>query len=159
MWPLQSLLGSRRPPQSHMRRKTPGVPGHCTSWYRPRTLCSGIHLCQKMHMHIGEGPVSNQVSEIKQGNWPKENKDPEELSYISELNHLCWAPHSGGCPRPYCSLGCTLFLCFWLKLLLFVLSHMLYYDANNNFIPVFMVFASLIHSCFQQGQESGQICF
>ena len=41
-----------------------------------------------MHMHIGEGPVSNQVSEIKQGNWPKENKDPEELSHISDLNHL-----------------------------------------------------------------------
>ena len=41
-----------------------------------------------MHMHIGEGPGSSQVWKIKQDNWPKENKDPEELSCISDLNHL-----------------------------------------------------------------------
>ena len=29
-----------------------------------------------------------QVWKIKQENGPKENKDPEELSYISDLNHL-----------------------------------------------------------------------
>ena len=28
-----------------------------------------------------------------------------------------------------------------------------------NFLPVFTVFASLKHSCFQRGQESGQLCF
>ena len=41
-----------------------------------------------MLTHIGEGPGSGQVWEIKQDIWPKENKDPEELPYISDLNHL-----------------------------------------------------------------------
>ena len=41
-----------------------------------------------MTMYIGEGPESGQVQEIKQDNWPKESKDPEELSFIRDLNHL-----------------------------------------------------------------------
>ena len=41
-----------------------------------------------MGMRIGEGPGPRWVWEIKQKNWPKENKDLEELSYISDLNHL-----------------------------------------------------------------------
>ena len=44
-----------------------------------------------MSTHIREGPVSSQVWEIKQDNWPKENKDPEELSYTSDLNPLSGA--------------------------------------------------------------------
>ena len=28
------------------------------------------------------------MSEIKQDNWPKEDKVPEELSYVSDLNQL-----------------------------------------------------------------------
>ena len=43
--------------------------------------------------------------ETKQDNWSKESKDPEELSYVSDLNHLSgtlltedpltWAPPLG----------------------------------------------------------------
>ena len=54
----------------------------------PQTLWSGIHFGQKIRMHIGEGPGSGRVWEIKQDNWPKKNKGPEELSYVSDSNHL-----------------------------------------------------------------------
>ena len=57
------------------------------SWYCPGILCSGIHLCH-MCMHLGEGNVSSQVWELKQDNWLKVNKDVDELSYTSDLNHL-----------------------------------------------------------------------
>ena len=30
----------------------------------------------------------NKTNKIKQNSWPKGNKDPEELSYINDLNHL-----------------------------------------------------------------------
>ena len=41
-----------------------------------------------MSMQIGEVPESGQVWKIKQANWPKEDKDLEELPYISDLNQL-----------------------------------------------------------------------
>jgi len=41
-----------------------------------------------MHTHDREGPGSGQVGEVKQDNWPKENKDLEELPHLSGLNHL-----------------------------------------------------------------------
>ena len=39
---------------------------------------------------MGEGLASGQVWKIKQDNWPKEDKDPEELPHISGLR-----PRSG----------------------------------------------------------------
>ena len=52
------------------------------------TLCFGIHLGQKCACRSEEPPRSGQVWKIKQVNWPKEDKDPEELSYTSNLSHL-----------------------------------------------------------------------
>ena len=40
---------------------------------------------------MGEGPGSSQVWKTKQDNWPKEDKNPEELSYICGLNLLSGA--------------------------------------------------------------------
>ena len=49
-------------------------------------LCGGIHLSKKLHTHLGEGPWTRQVWIKKQDNGPKGNKDPEGLSYISDLH-------------------------------------------------------------------------
>ena len=38
--------------------------------------------------YVGEGPRGGRVWKKKPDNWPKVNKDPEELPYISDLNHL-----------------------------------------------------------------------
>ena len=54
----------------------------------PTGLCGGIHLSKKLHVHVGEGPRAGQVWKKQQDDWPKVNKDPEEPSYISDLNHL-----------------------------------------------------------------------
>ena len=40
-----------------------------------------------MCMQIMEGPWWPGVKDKKQDNWPKGNKDPEELTHISGLNH------------------------------------------------------------------------
>ena len=137
--PLQSLLGSRRSPQLHMCSKTPrgqkerGAPGHNKSWYHSSILDSEIHLCQEMSTQIRQYPASSQVWEIKQDNWPKVCKDPEELPYISELITSGAFFTQGGFPHPYSSLEC-IFLCFWLKPILCVLTLMLYCDSHKLYI-------------------------
>ena len=40
---------------------------------------------------MGEGPGSGQVWKLKQNNWPKEDKDLEELSHLNDLSHLSGA--------------------------------------------------------------------
>ena len=54
----------------------------------PTSLCGGIHLSKKLGTHVRECPRTGQLWEKKQDNWPKINKDPEKLSYVSDLNHL-----------------------------------------------------------------------
>ena len=70
----------------------------------PTTPCSGIHLGQKMHLQIREGPGSGQASKRKQDNWPKESQDLGELSYGSGLNHLSGALLIQGDPRTFAPL-------------------------------------------------------
>ena len=41
-----------------------------------------------MYTQIQEGPGSGQVWKIKQVNWSKEDKDPEEMPHIIGLSHL-----------------------------------------------------------------------
>ena len=82
-----------------------------------------IHLGQKMGMQIREGAGFGQVRKIKQDNWPKENKDLEELPHLSGLNHLSGTlliqEEAGTCTPPlgvyYCYASAlnkqTTFLC------------------------------------------------
>ena len=93
MWSHTSHPQDQGDPQLHMCRETPldqkgrGCQALSPDYYL-QTLCSQIHLSQKMHTKIGEGPGSGQVRKIKQHNRPKDNKYLEELSYIRDLNHL-----------------------------------------------------------------------
>ena len=41
-----------------------------------------------MLTRVGEGPRAGQVWKKKPDNWPKVDKDQEEVSYVSDLNHL-----------------------------------------------------------------------
>ena len=61
-----------------------------------------------------EVPGSGQVWEIKQDNWPKENKDPE-LSYVSDLNHLSGTFLIWGNACTLLLLWGVLLLCFCLR--------------------------------------------
>ena len=49
-------------------------------------------LGKKLHTHVSEGPRTGQVRKKKPDNWPKVNKEPEELPYLSEINPLFTAP-------------------------------------------------------------------
>ena len=51
----------------------------------PIGLWAGIHLGKKLHTYVGEGPRAGQVRKKKPDNWPKVNKDPEEMPYINDL--------------------------------------------------------------------------
>ena len=77
-----------------MLRKAPwgskreGVSPHNKCGHSPTGLCGGIHLSKKLYTHVGVSLRTGQVWKKKQDNWPKVNKDLEELPYISDLNHL-----------------------------------------------------------------------
>lgn len=53
-----------------------------------------------MHMQIREGPGSGPMWKIKRADWPKEDKDPEELPHGSDLKHLSGALLIQGAPTP-----------------------------------------------------------
>ena len=82
-----------RDTQLHMCRETlhgqkgRGYQGIISLNNLPTMLLESI-LAKICARRPGEGPRSGQVWNIKQVNWPKEEKDPEEWSYISNLNHL-----------------------------------------------------------------------
>ena len=90
-WPL---LRSRKTSLSahaqevSLRVKKKGAPPHNKCGRAPTGLWGGIHLSKRLHTHVGEGPGTSWVWKKKQDNWPKVNKDPEGLSYISNLNHV-----------------------------------------------------------------------
>ena len=68
--------------------KREGAPLYSKCGYTPTGLCSDIHPSNKLFVHVGEGPRTGQVWEKKWDNWSNGNKDPEGLSYISDLSHL-----------------------------------------------------------------------
>ena len=93
---------------------------------------------------------------------PKEDKDPEELSYISDLNHLSGGLLTQVDTRTYtpplhvcCCFVSTLdkqttSLCALLHVVLFLII---------NFIPVLQSLPPGNIPDFNRGQESGQFCF
>ena len=98
-------------------------------------LCFGIHLGQKCVHRSDWGRALGLVRcEIKQDNWTKEDKDPEELSYASDLNHLSCTVLIEGDACTLTPLG--VYCCFTSALdkqtSLCVFSHM-YCDSNSNF--------------------------
>ena len=89
-----SSSGSERP-QLHRRRETPlGQKGRgCQAIISldnlPSMLCFRIHLGQMMRMQIrGEPPQIWSGVKGETSYWPKEDKDAEEVFYISNLHHL-----------------------------------------------------------------------
>ena len=61
------------------------------SGHAPTVLHGGIHLNKELCTHLGEGPRTSQVWIKKRENWPKVNKDLEELSYIVDFKHFTTA--------------------------------------------------------------------
>ena len=79
----------------------------------PIGLWAGIHLGKKLRTHVGEGPRAGQVWKKKLGNWPKVNKDPEELPDINDLTtSLLHSSSLGGDAHtlslPVCISACLL---------------------------------------------------
>ena len=56
-----------------------------------------------MHRQMGEDPRTGQLWEKKQDNWPKVNKDPEELPCINDLTASLLHP-SFRMPTPLLSM-------------------------------------------------------
>jgi len=81
------------------------------------------------------------------------------LLHVSSLNHLSGLLIEREVPT-LTPLD-VLLLCFCLKqtLCLCALPRVVQCFLTINLVPIFTVFASLQHSCFQWGQESGQFCF
>lgn len=66
--------------------------------FQPRT---GGLQSMVLHMPMGEGPRVSQVWKKKPGNWPKVNKGPEELPYVSALTASLQCSSSlRGTPQP-----------------------------------------------------------
>ena len=77
-----------------------------------------------------------------------EDKDPEELRYINDLTtSFLGSSLLGGDTHTLSPRVCisALLLSHLNKPLLSVLSYLLFCFASNNFVPAFMVFASVIN--------------
>ena len=92
----------------------------------PIGLWAGIHLGKKLHMYVGKGPRAGQVWKTIPDNWPRVNKDPNELSYINDLtSSLLCSSSLRGTPAPLLS-WCVLLPCSVLTTqIVCVLSHLL----------------------------------
>ena len=108
-------------------------------------------------MHIGKRPTAGQVWKKKPDNWPKINKDPEELPYISDLTaSLLLSSSLGRTPTPFLS-GCASLPRFYLN------NFFVFYPTCRamsliiNFVPVFTVFASMRNAFFTGGESRGEI--
>ena len=92
-----------------------------------------------------------------------EDKDPEELPYINDLTTSFLGSSSlGGTPTLFLSPRVcisALLLSHLNKPRLSVLSHLLFCFASNNFVPAFMVFASVINVVFTRGKNPGENSF
>ena len=91
----------------------------------------------------------------EEDNWPKANKDPEGLSYISDLNHVFTVLLIQDVPTPFRVCISALLQTSINKLFLSVSPIRCAMSIIINSVPVFAVFASLKRSCFQTGQEPG----
>ena len=133
-------------------QKGRGVPPHNKCEHTPFSLCTGIHL-GKMCTHVGRD-LDRPGMPKKWDNWSEENKDPEEVPCVSDLNHLYGILLLIRADAHTLSLQVytsALLLSQINKLLLCVLFHMLCCANNNKLFFFFLVFASLRHSCFQTG--------
>ena len=105
---------------------------------------------KKVAQTCGEGPRAGQVWKKKPDKWPKVNKDPEELPYISDLTApLLHSSSLGGTPTPFlCPASvltnsfsvCSPTCCSAMSLII-------------NFVPVFTVFAS-VRNAFSLGARA-----
>ena len=86
----------------------------------PRPSGPGISSWEKLSTHVGKGPTAGQVWKKKPDNWPKVNKDPEELPCVTDLatSSMCCSP-SEEPPTSflsrYASLPCFFFFFFFLS--------------------------------------------
>ena len=143
-----------------------GAP-HNKHGHVPTGLCGGIHLSKNLHSHLGEGLRTSQSWRKKWDNWPNVHKDPERLSYISDVHRLFitlliqdahtppWVcvsalllayctPHWEGCLCTF-SLGVYFCLASVLnKQFLCVLSHMLCCVSNNTLCTFFFFFFTVL---------------
>ena len=133
-----------------------GGPPHNKHGHVPTDLCGRIHLSKNLHRHLEEGPRTSQSWRKTWDNWPNVHKDPERLSYMSDLPHLfiilliqdahvplwvcvsalllayCTPSHYEGCLCPFL-LGMYFCLASVLnKQFLCVLSHMICCVSNNK---------------------------
>ena len=94
----------------------------------------------------------------KPDNWPKVNKDLEELTYIRDLTASSLRPSSlGRTPTAFLS-GCASLPCFCLNYTLFlcVLLHLLLrYVSNNKLCTCFYSFCLLEKCIFHWGKGPG----
>ena len=136
--------GSGRP-RLHMLRKTPlgQEVRQCQAIVSlgnlPTRPCFGIHIGQKMCTQItDQGGLW--VWKIKQVNWAKENKGPEEQAYVRDFHHLSGCSSFRGMPESVL----LLWMCFTAlllpqrnRLLLSVLSHVLGFVSDNKLYTCF----------------------
>ena len=110
---------------------------------------------------MGESTGSSQLGKMKQDNWPKKDKDLEKLSYLTDLNHFADILLIQGDARILTSSWgvCYLFAYALDRLILCVLSHMLYCASNDKFVHLFIAFASLKLWLSTGAQQSRQFCF
>ena len=96
----------------------------------------------------------------KPDNWPKVNKEPEELPYINDLNASLLLSSLGGMPTHFLS-GCASVPCLSSlnKLFLCVLSHLLCCVSNNKLCTCFCSFCLLEKCIFQWRQGPGEFSF
>ena len=95
--------------------------------------------------------------EEKRDNWPKVNKDWEEVPCINDLTASVLGSFSlGRTPTPFLS-GCVSLPCSVLNKRLFpcVFSHLLRCVSHNELHLFLQVFASLRNSFFTQGKSQG----
>lgn len=134
-------------------QKGRGVPPHNKCEHTPFSLCTGIHL-GKMCTHAGRD-VGGPGMPKKRDNWSEENKDPEEVPCVSDLNHLYVYSSLGGCSHP--SLKCIFLPCSYLKQtnyfsVCFSICCAVLIIKYTFFF--FFLVASLKHSCFQTGTRA-----
>ena len=81
-----SLYKGRKPPPWWLKRE--GAPSHNKGGHGTIGLCSGVCLSKNLHTHLGEGLWISHMWRRKQDNWSNVNKDPEGLTYKTDVNHL-----------------------------------------------------------------------
>ena len=121
----------------------------------------GWNLSVKKVVHTcWGGPRAGQVWKKKQDNWPKVNKDPEELPYRNDLTtSLLHSSSLGGMPTP--------FLSWCVSLPRFCLNSTNCFSVCSptcctmaliiNFVPVSTLFASLRNAFLNGGKSQGNL--